>query len=51
MYIRPLLLLYAIYETKKRNRKITCVYQRKTKDLENKTGILYNDTVDQLKGM
>lgn len=24
---------------------------RENKDVENKTGILYNDTVDQLKGM
>lgn len=49
-------LLYVIwYETKKkkRNAEIHFAYQwrKENKDVENKTGILYNDTVDQLKGM
>jgi len=38
---------------KKRNAEIHFAYQwrKENKDVENQTGILYNDTVDQLKGM
>jgi hypothetical protein len=38
---------------KKRNAEIHFAYQwrKENNDVENKTGILYNDTVDQLKGM
>lgn len=30
---------------------VICDMRKKKKDVENKTGILYNDTVNQLKGM
>ena len=36
---------------KRRNDKIFVYINGGNKDVENKTGILYNDTVDQLKGM
>lgn len=36
---------------KRRNDKIFVYINGRNKDMENKTGILYNDTVDQLKGM
>lgn len=46
-------MLYDMRRKKKRNAGIHFAYQwrKENKDVENKTGILYNDTVDQLKGM
>ena len=46
-------MLYDMRRKKKRNAEIHFAYQwrKENKDVENKTGILYNDTVDQLKGM
>lgn len=36
---------------KRRNDKIFVYINGRNKNMEKKTGILYNDTVDQLKGM
>ena len=43
---------YMLYETKKKKwqDKVCISINRGNKDVENKRGILYNDTVDQLKG-
>lgn len=35
---------------KGRNAHINCIYQWKNNGVENRTVILYNDIVDQLKG-
>jgi hypothetical protein len=39
------------YETKKKKWQEKLYIDRGNNDVENKTGILYNDTVQQLKGM
>jgi hypothetical protein len=36
---------------KKEMTKKFCIFNKRNKDVENKLGILYNDTVGQLKGM
>ena len=41
--------MFVIWYDKKRRNEFDI--QKKKKDVENKTGILYNDTVNQLKGM
>lgn len=48
MYIRFLLLLYYM---RPKIKKWKVYINERNKDVENKTGILYNYTVDQLEGM
>lgn len=52
MYIRLffLLLLYVIWDQKEEMARKIVYFNGRNKDVENKTGIIYNDTVDQLKG-
>ena len=44
------LLLYVKWDQKDEMGRKLCFSMQKIGDVENKTGILYNDTVEQLKG-
>lgn len=53
MSIEIYYMLYELYDMKQKKEEMASVYRwrKLNKYVENKTGILYNNIVDQLKGM